>query len=264
MSNGFHRIKGLFFVLDRKNERGLTHWAEELEKRGIPGVILLDGYTVDNHSDLVRDISKRGFEIGSIFNEFPFWNENDDVQFEIMNRITDRVRSCIKKPPRLFGSKYFAYNESTLKIAETLGIEYVPARGTAGAKAVVYKPEEYKTAILSVSNVPSKEWGTGSLCDESLRSRSETPEGFRHILFNINEEKMVLVAQTHLSGVKLHWWNVYQEYFERDTVLWQSLDDFVADPLRLPIAQIPVNTRTDYREPKPRIPLEDEVDFPFV
>jgi peptidoglycan/xylan/chitin deacetylase (PgdA/CDA1 family) len=65
-------MKGLFFVLDRKNERGLAHWVEELEKRGIPGVILLDEYTVDNHRYLVRNISKQGFDIGLIFNEGPF------------------------------------------------------------------------------------------------------------------------------------------------------------------------------------------------
>jgi len=263
MSRAMNRMKGLFFVLDRKNERGLARWVEELEKRGIPGVILLDEYTVDNFPNLIRNISKQRFEIGGIFNEGPFWDENEDFQFEIMNRITDKVRLCTGKPLRLFGSKYFAYNDNTLKIAENLGIEYVPARGTAGAKAVVYKPEEFKITIISVSNVPSKELGTGSLCDESLRCRSETPEGFRDILFNITEDKIVLVAQTHLSGVKLNWWNVYQQYFERDTVIWQSLDDFATDPLVLPITQIPINTRADYREPKPRIPLEDEADFPF-
>jgi hypothetical protein len=264
MSRRLNRMEGLFFILDRKNEQGLAHWSEELRKRGIPGVILLDEYTVDNHRYLVRNISKQGFDIGLIFNEGPFWDDNYDAQFEIMNRITEKVRLCIENPLRLFGSKYFAYNESTLQIAEKLGIEYIPARGTTGAKAMVYKPEEYKTTLISVSNVPSKELGTGSLCDESLRSRSETPEGFRDILFNINEERIVLVAQTHLSGVKLKWWNVYQEYFRSDTVLWQSLDDFAADPLVLPLAQIPINTRADYREPKPRIPLEEETDFPFT
>lgn len=72
MSSAFIRIRGLFFVLDRKNERGLARWAEELEKRGIPGVVLLDEYTVDNHRNLVRDISKERFEIGMSFNEGPF------------------------------------------------------------------------------------------------------------------------------------------------------------------------------------------------
>jgi hypothetical protein len=49
MSSRLNRMKGLFFVLDRENEQGLTHWGEELKKRGIPGVILFDEYTVNNH-----------------------------------------------------------------------------------------------------------------------------------------------------------------------------------------------------------------------
>lgn len=73
-----------------------------------------------------------------------------------MNRITKKIRLCTENPLRLFGSKYFAYNESTLQIAEKLGIDYIPARRSAGAK------------FVSVSNVLSKELGTGSLCDESL------------------------------------------------------------------------------------------------
>ena len=69
MSSRLNRMKGLFFVLDRENEQGLTHWGEELRKRGIPGVILFDEHTVNNHRYLVRDISRQGFEIGLIFNE---------------------------------------------------------------------------------------------------------------------------------------------------------------------------------------------------
>jgi len=68
------------------------------------------------------------------------------------------------------------YDEVTLRVTDKLGVKYILARGTAGAKAVVYKAKEY-TKILSVSNVPSEEMGTGSLCDESLWCRGVTPEG---------------------------------------------------------------------------------------
>lgn len=257
------RIKGLFLIIDRRNDKGLVHWAGELEKRKIPAVILVDEYTVDNNYSLVRDISERGFEIGSSYNEQPFWNEAYDVQQEVMSRIKDKVQSCINKSMHIFGSKYFAYNESTLQIADKLRIEYILARGTARERAVVYKPEEHNARIISVSNVPSKELGTGSLCDESLRCRGETPEGFREILFNLKEDRIILVAQTHVSGVKLNWWNVYHEFFDRDIVTWQSLDEFVTELIVLPNARIPINTRTDYMIPRPKTPLEDEPDFPF-
>lgn len=72
-----------------------------------------------------------------------------------------------------------------------------------------------------------------------------------------------MVAQTHLSGVKLHWWDVYQDFFNTHTVNWKSLDEFAANPIVLPNAQIPVNTEVKYVTPQPNVPLEQELDYPF-
>ena len=119
---------------------------------------------------------------------------------------------------RSFSSKYSAYNEQTLEIAEKLGIKYIFGRGTAGAKAVVYKPKEYNISILSTSDVPLKHMGGGTLADGSFWSRGATPEDFKEILFSLKEDRITLVAQAQLSGVKLNWWNVYQEFFEADLV----------------------------------------------
>ena len=259
----FNRIKGLFLVIDRRNERGLTHWVEELGKREIPAVILADALTLDKSGSLIKEISEKGFEVGVSYNEQPFWDEDYETQLEIMSRIKAGLKSCTNKPLRIFGSKYFAYDENTLQIADKLGVDYILARGTKGAGAVIYKPKEHRARIISVSNVPSKELGTGSLCDESLRCRTATPDDLRDILFDLREDRIILVAQTHVSGVKLHWWNVYQEFFDSGKVQWQPVDDFVSEFIVLPNAEIPRNTRTEYRTPQPKIPLEDEVDFPF-
>jgi hypothetical protein len=262
MSDSLKRIKGLFVVIDRRNYEGLKNWRNEMTKRDIPAVILLDDYTIENNAELIQSISQDRFDVGCCYNESPFWDMDYDAQHEIMSRIMDTYQLCAKKSLRLFGSKYFAYNENSLKIADKLGIPYIPARGTAGAKAVIYQPKEYKVKLISISNVPSKKMGTGSLCDISLWSRTETPDSFRNILENINEEKIVLVAQTNLSGVKMNWWNVYQDYFENTRVIWQTIEDFTAATTVLPAKKIPVNTRADYREPKPLVPLEDEPDLP--
>ena len=263
MNESPERARGLFLIIDRRNDKGLTHWVDELERRNIPAVIMVDEYMVDRFCDLIRDISERGFEIGCSYNENPFWDEAYDRQYEIMSRIKEKVDLCVNKSMRIFGSKYFAYDESTLQIADKLGLNYVMARGTAGARAVVYKAEEYKTRIISVSNVPSKELGTGSLCDESLWCRGETPEGLREILFDLKEDRIILVAQTHLSGVKLNWWNIYQEFLDKDIIRWQSIEEFATESIVLPNARIPVNRRADYRIPHPKVPLEEEPDFPF-
>lgn len=257
------RIIGLFLIIDRKNDKGLAHWARELEEREIPAVILVDEYMVDNKCSLVKTISERGFEIGSSYNEQPFWNEGYDIQYEVMSRIKNKVQSCINKPMRIFGSKYFAYNEATLQAADKLGIEFVLARGTAGVQALIYKPHEYQTKIISVSNVPSTGMGTGSLCDWSLFSRGETPDVFRKILLDLTVDKMILVGQTHLSGVKVRWWDVYQDFLNANIVTWTPLDEFATNPIELPNAQIPVNREVRYVTPKPKIPLEQEPDYLF-
>ena len=77
---------------------------------------------------------------------------------------------------RVFGSRYFAHDENILRAADALGVEYLLARGTAGERATVYAPQEYKAKIISVSNVPSGAIGTGSLCDCSLWGRGSTDE----------------------------------------------------------------------------------------
>lgn len=255
------RIQGMFIIVDRGNLEGLEHWAEELEMRGIPAVIQIEEYTIDENCNTVKGLSNRLFEFGCAYNEQPLWNESFYNQYEIMSRVKDKLEACMNRPMRVFQSKYLAYNEATLQVADKLGIEFILARGTAGARAVVYKPHEYNAKIISVSNVPSKEMGSGSLCDFSLWSRTETPAGFRDILFGLKEDRIVLVAQAHLSGVKSHWWNVYQDFLNANIVTWKSLDEFGAGAVAMPNAQIPINTAVDYTTPKPRIPLEQEPDL---
>jgi len=263
VKNNIKKIEGLFLIIERRNIKGLKHWSDELERRGIPAIIQIDEYMIEKYSEVIRNLSDRGFEIGGAYNERPFWNETYGFQYEELSRIQNKFQSCINKPMRIFNSKYFAYDEVTLSVSEKLGVHYILARGTVGAQAVVYKPEEYSTKIISVSNVPSKEMGTGSLCDESLWCRGATPDDFRKFLFSLKEDRIILVAQTHLSGVKLHWWNVYQNVLDAYIIAWESLEEFAVNPIVLPNAQIPLNTEVQYVTPKPKIPLEQEVDYPF-
>jgi hypothetical protein len=256
-------IRGIFLILDRRNPQGLKRWGDELEERQLPAIIQVDECMVDNNPSLIKGLSDKGFDIGGAYNERPFWNESYGFQYEEMSRIKDKVQSCIDKPMRIFHSKYFAYDEVTLRIADKLAIEYILARGATGAEAVVYKPQEYNIKILSVSNVPSKDMGTGSLCDESLWSRGVTADGFMEMLFSLKAERIILVAQTHLSGRKLHWGNVYKVFLNANVVTWESLDEFSASPLLLPNKEIPVNTEVEYVTPKPKVPLEQEPAYPF-
>ena len=257
------KTAGLFRLL-RKDPRGLRHWAEELKRRGIPANFNADENLLDRNSALVREICDLGFEFGGSYDEAPFWNESYDSQYDKISRLKEKLEAVTGKPMRSFSSKYSAYNEQTLAIAEVLEIRYIFGRGTAGARAVVYGPREYDVKIISTSDVPLKDMGGGTLADGSFWSRGATPDDFKKILFSLKEDRITLVAQSQLSGVKLHWWNVYQEFFDADLVDWKTVDAFASDPVLLPNAQIPMNTEVQYLKPQPKIPLEQEVDFPFT
>ncbi len=255
-------IEGLFLLVGHEEIKGCVHWVDELERRGIPAIVDVEEQMIDKHPEVTKTISDRGFEISSGI-PGPLWDKPYEYQYEEIKRCSEKIRSCTKKPMRKISSKYFSYNENTLKAADKLGIPFVTARGTAGARAVIYKPNEYNVKILSVSNVPSKQLGTGSLCDISLWSRGETPDDFKKVLFDLTIDRVILVAHAHLSGLKLHWWNVYQDFFNADIIKWKSLDEFATNPTELPYKEIPVNREVQYTTPKPKIPLEQEQDFPF-
>ncbi len=256
------KTQGLFRVL-RWDARGSIHWADELKRRGIPANFNADEKQLDKDSGLVREIGAMGFELGGSYDEAPFWKESYDAQYEKMARLKGKIEAITGKPMRSFSSKYSAYNGHTLKIAEKLGIEYIFARGTSGAQAVVYKPKEYDLHIISTSDVTLKDMGGGTLADGSIWSRGGTPADFKKILLDLKEDKITLVAQAQLSGVKLLWWNVYQEFLGACGVDWKTLDDFSLNPTVLSNAQIPINTEVQYLKPQPKITLEEEMDFPF-
>ncbi len=258
------QIDGMFLIIDRKNPRGLRHWSDELLQRQIPAVIQVDEYMLDTHCALIKSLADSGFAIAGVNNERPFWNQPYDYQYSEMNRIKEKVQACTGKPMRLFASKYAAHDEQTVKAANKLGISYIFIRGPVGARAVVFKPQEYNVKLLSQSNVPLRDAGTGSLCDESLFCRGAVPADMREILFNLDVGRIILVAQTHLSGVKLNWWNLYQDFFKADIVRWLKLDDFSVEPVVLPYAEIPVNRAVEYTTPKPAIPIEMEPDFSLL
>ena len=89
-----------------------------------------------------------------------------------------------------------------------------------------------------------------------------SPEEMKFTLFNLTNKRIILVAQTHLSGVKQNWWQVYQEFFDANIVRWKTLDEFTARPVILPYSQIPMNREVKYMNPTPLIPLEQEPDLP--
>lgn len=243
LSNKTAQMGGMFLVMENDNLEGLKNWVSELKERCIPAVIKVSEPLLDQNCNVLKEVSERGFDIFGAHDEETLWDASYEYQFEKISRIKEKVESCTSKPMRLFCAKFLSYNENTLKVADKLGIEYIFVLGTAGARAVIYKTDEYNTKIMSVSSVTPANKGAGSLCDHAMSSLGETPDGFRDILFGLKEDYIILVGWTYLSGVNLEWRNVFRDFFDAGRVTWRSIDEFNAEIIRLPFAKVPVNRK---------------------
>ena len=178
-----------------------------------------------------------------------------------MREAKESIERITHKPMRVFGSRYFGYDENTLRAADALGIEYVLGRGTAGALATIYKPREYKVKIISVSNVPFKEMGTGSFCDYSLWARGSTDKDFAAMVDKVIASRpadLILVSHAYLGGTSVKWWQTYENALARHEVKWRPFDEWVrtVKVSGLPYAEIPVNREVKYDVPQPAVPLD--------
>ena len=169
---------GLIMLIEFEKIDGVRHWERELDRRGLTALIQAQYNVLKEYPTDFERLATKGYPIAGLYAEKPFWDVPYDEQYARMREAKEAVEQITHKPMRLFGSRYFAYDENTLRAADALGIEYVLGRGTAGALATIYSPREYKVKIISVSNVPFAEMGTGSFCDYSLWARGSTDQDF--------------------------------------------------------------------------------------
>lgn len=232
------QMAGTFFVMDNNNLEGLTSWTSELKDRGMPAVIKISEPLLVNSGDAVKNALGDDFDIIGGFDAENLWDASYDFQLEQMSRIKDEVSACTGKSMRFFCGKFLSYNENTLKAADKLGVEYIFALGTVGARTVVYQTDEYKTKIISVSSILSSAGKRGSLCDHAMLNCGETPEGFKDTLFNIKEDKIILVGWSYLSGLKSEWRNIYREYFDAGLVQWKPIDALNPHTIHVPFSKV--------------------------
>jgi len=258
--------KAIMLLIEFENTIGLENFAYEMKERDIPGLLVVKSFFVEENCEVLKKLQDNGIEIAGSCPEEPLWDIDYDTQYERIKTTKEQVEACIGQPMRVISSRYFAYDENTLKVAEELGIEYVMARGTTGAKSTIYKPTEYDVKIFSVSNVGSEKWGTGSLCDYSYWAREGTPEEFSQELFDAYNTytKISPVSHTYLGGHKERWFDVYMNFFDTTDIEWLDLDEFGEVDTYASIDEIPDNREVQYTTPKPSVPLDEEsnVDNP--
>jgi len=252
---------GLIMLIEFEKIEGLRHWERELDQRGLTALIQVQYNVLKDYPEDIGRLAAKGYPIAGLYAEKPFWDVPYDVQFARMREAKQAVERITRKPMRIFGSRYFGYDVNTLRAADALGIDYVLGRGTAGALATIYKPHEYKAKIISVSNVPFKEMGTGSFCDYSLWARGSTDADFAAMVDTVIASKpsdLILVSHAYLGGTSVKWWQTYKNALARSEVKWRPFDEWVrivkvADQ---PYAEIPVNREVKYDVPRPAVPLE--------
>lgn len=252
------KTEGIMLLIEFEETQGLENFVNEINDRNIPSLLLVSSDFVLKNCEEIKKLQLKGVEVGGTFSEYPLWDINYDEQYRIMRETKDNIEKCTGRM-RIFGSKYFAYDENTLRSAQNLKIEFILARGTTGPKATIYKPIDYNVKIFSVSNVGSKYWGTGSLCDYSYWARGGDPKEFEIELKNASKEsKISPVTHTYIGGLKQKWNEVYMNFFDTTEIKWQTLDEFGTPDITLYYSQIPNNREVQYETPKPKIPLDQE------
>lgn len=263
------KVNGLVMLLEFEGIDGVRHWESELDARGLAALVQAQDDILRQWSGDFRRLASKGYAISGLYAETAFWDVPYDEQYRRMKQVQETVERLTGRPMRVFGSRYFAYDENTLRAADALGIAYVLGRGTAGERAVVYAPREYRAKVISVSNVPFKEMGSGSLCDYSLWARGSTDVDFASVVDRVIARRpsdMILVSHAYLGGTKIKWWRTYEAALARPEIAWRGFDDWLraVREVRLPVAEIPVNREVKYVAPKPAVPLDQLEDIPGV
>lgn len=260
---------GLIQMIEFHDIQGIRNWAHELEIRGIKSMAFIQKNMLEAYPAEFKWLADQGHEIGGGYAEQALWDVDYGTQYEIMRETKEVAEQVTGKPMRVFGSKYFAYDENTLKAADALGIEYVLARGTSDVEAIIYDPDEYNCKIISVSNVTFEDMGRGSLCDYSLWARGATAADFDEIIQESLAKKpkrIMLACHAYLGGMKAEWWDVYADALDAGEIRWvSSFDEWVKPEngvnLQLPMDLIPSNREVTYTTPTPSVPLEELEDL---
>jgi len=260
---------GLIMLIEFEKIEGLRHWEHELDMRGLTALVQAQHNVLEKYPEDFARLAAKDYPVTGIDAEKPFWDMPYDEQMARMRATKQAVERITHRPMRVFGSRYFAYDENTLKAADVLGVEYVLGRGTAGALATIYAPREYKTKIISVSNVPFADMGTGSLCDYSLWARGSTDKDFAAMVDKVlasQQSDLILVSHAYIGGTYAGWWQVYESALARPEVKWRPFDEWVrAMKVNvMPLVKIPTNREVKYDTPRPAVPLEKLQRLPGV
>jgi hypothetical protein len=258
---------GMIMLIEFEKIEGVLNWERELDSRGIGALVKVQDNVLEEYPDVFKRLANKGYEVAGGYDVAAFWDMPYEKQYQYMKEAQELIYNTTGREMRVFGSRYFAYDENTLKAADALGIEYILARGTQGVKAAVYAPEEYKVKIISVSNIVFEDMGSGSLCDYSLWARGADANDFQKVVnesLSEGAENLILVSHAYLGGTRQEWWNVYKNALSLNKVKWTSFDSWISKVKvsSMPNKDIPINKEVKYVAPTPAKAIDDFEPIP--
>ena len=219
---------------------------------------------IKKNAEELKEILKTGVvELCPSYDPEPFWGMPYEKQYTIIKEMLENSKEYLGVTPRAISSRYMASDETTLKVADELGIEYITARGTTELATTIYKPEEYNVKIISVSNIDVPEFKYGSFCDYSFYERAGEPEDMEEQFKRaIQNEKIMATSHTYIGGFKERWNDMWHRLWDNYGVEWVDLDTLGTVDKTMPTWQIPVNRNAPYTPEKirPKLEFQDEAN----
>jgi hypothetical protein len=264
------KINSMMMLIEFEKIDGILQWEKELDSRGLTALIKVQDNVLKENPEVFKRLADKGYEIAGGYSIAPFWDMSYEEQYNYLKESKELVEKITGKKMRVGSSRYFAYDETTLKVADALGIEYILGRGTKDVEAVVYQPKEYKVKVISVTNVDVGEpMGRGSLCDYSLWARGADAQEFGKIVTESLAKKptnMILVSHAYLGGTRLEWWQEYEKALSSNKIEWNGFNKWLENQkiITLPNSEIPMNKEVKYVKPNSAKPMEDYEPIPGI
>jgi len=251
---------GMMLLIEFNNTDGLANMVNDMKERDIKGLLMVNADFIEKNAEELKEILKTGVvELCPSYDFEPFWGMSYEKQYEAISKMLQNAETYLDVTPRVISSRYMASDETTVKVAEELGIEYITARGTTELKTTIYQPEEYNVKIISVSNIDVPEFKYGSFCDYSFYERGGEPDDMEEQFKRaIENEKIMTVSHTYIGGFKERWNEMWHRLWDNYNVNWVDLDTLGSVDKTMPLWQIPVNKNAPYTPEKIRPKLEFE------
>lgn len=96
---------------------------ECLKKYNANATFFLVGFWIEKYPELVKDIAKQGFEIGSHSNTHPDFTKLTKSQMKLeLETTNEKLKNLITNDIKLFRSPFGAYNNDSIEVAESVGL----------------------------------------------------------------------------------------------------------------------------------------------